>query len=165
MYVYLRPPFLTFLDPPLDTMSTSVWKGYADFKVCKFNKVAIFNGIVLIQVACSSLPCTLSLYNAFMSTVSVKAGQSELNEARVTILQRNKHKNERTNTSRDLLKFIYSCIDCYMKSTYSLVKTLLKCLNPATKQNQDRNKKQGPPRIGDQAILKSRYYDFTECTR
>ena len=46
------------------------------FKLCKENKVAIFNGIELIQVACSSLPCTL--YNAFMWKVSVKAGQSEL---------------------------------------------------------------------------------------
>ena len=43
------------------------------------NKCDIFNGIVLIQVACSSFPCTLSLYNAFMWTVSVKAAQSELN--------------------------------------------------------------------------------------
>ena len=34
-----------------------------------------------------------------MWTVSVKARQSELNEARVT--------NERTNTSHDLLKLIY----------------------------------------------------------
>ena len=43
---------------------------------------AIFSsGIVLIQVACSSFPCTLSLYNAFMWTVSVKAVQSPLNES------------------------------------------------------------------------------------
>ena len=40
-----------------------------------------FNGIVLIEVACSSFPCTLSLYNAFMWTVCVKAAQSELNES------------------------------------------------------------------------------------
>ena len=37
-----------------------------------------------------------------MWTVSVKAGQSELNEARVT----NEQTKERTNTSRDLLKYI-----------------------------------------------------------
>ena len=66
---------------------------------------AFFNGIELIQVAFSSLPCTLSLYNAFMWTVSVKAGQSELNEARVT----NEQTKERTNTSRDFLKCIYTC--------------------------------------------------------
>ena len=72
-----------------DTLSTSVPKVSAHFKVCKINKVAIFNGIELIQVACSSLPYILSLYNAFMWKVSVKAGQSELNEARVT--------NEQTN--------------------------------------------------------------------
>ena len=40
-----------------------------------------FNGIVLIQVACSSFPRTLSLFYAFMWTVSVKAAQSELNES------------------------------------------------------------------------------------
>ena len=67
------------------------------FKVCKVNKVAIFNGIELIQVACSSLPCTLSLYNAFTWTVSVKAGQSELNEARVINEQRHKQRQERTH--------------------------------------------------------------------
>ena len=83
-------------------MSTSVRKEYAHFKDCKFNKVTIFNGIVLIQVACSSLPCTLSLYNAFMWTVSLKAGQrrSEANEGT------NHGTLEGTNTSRDRLKFI-----------------------------------------------------------
>ena len=86
-------------------MSTSVRKEYAHFNYCKFNKVAIFNGIVLNQVACSSLPCTLSLYNAFMWTVSVKAGQKRT-EARRTKEQTNKEKKkERTNTSRGLLKF------------------------------------------------------------
>ena len=43
-------------------------KEYAHVKDCKFNKVAIFNGIELIKVACYSLPCTVSLYNAFMCT-------------------------------------------------------------------------------------------------
>ena len=38
-----------------------------------------------------------------MWTVSVTAGQSELNEARVT----NEQTQERTNTPRDLLKLIY----------------------------------------------------------
>ena len=46
------------------------------------NKVAIFFGIVLIPPVCCSCRCTLLLYNAFMWTVSVKAGQSELNGAR-----------------------------------------------------------------------------------
>ena len=45
------------------------------------NKCDIFNGIVLIQVACSSFPRTLSLYDTFMWTVGVKAAQSELNES------------------------------------------------------------------------------------
>ena len=35
----------------------------------------------MIQIAYSSLPGTLSLYNAFMWTVSVNAAQSELNES------------------------------------------------------------------------------------
>ena len=35
-----------------------------------------FNRIVLIQVACSSFPCILSLYNTFMWTVSVKAAKA-----------------------------------------------------------------------------------------
>ena len=78
-------------------MSTSVRKEYAHFKDSKFNKVAIFNGIELIQVECSSRPCTLSLYNAFMWTVSVKAGQSELNEARLTNERTKKRKKERTH--------------------------------------------------------------------
>ena len=47
----------------------------------------------------------LPFHNAFLWTVSVKAGQSELNEARVT----NEQTKERTNTSRDLLNFIYRC--------------------------------------------------------
>ena len=68
---------------------------YAHFKDCKFNKVAIFNGIVLIQVACSSLSCTLSLYNVFMWTVSVKAGQKRT-EARRTKEQTKEHWKERT---------------------------------------------------------------------
>ena len=46
---------------------------------------------------------TRSLYNAFMWTVSVKAGQSELNETRVI----NEQTKERTNTSRNLLKYKY----------------------------------------------------------
>ena len=75
----------------------SVRKEYAHFKDSKLNKVAIFNGIELIQVACSSRPCTLSLYNAFMWTVSVKAGQSELNEARLTNERTNEQRNARRN--------------------------------------------------------------------
>ena len=70
-------------------------------------KVAIFNGIVLIQVACSSLPCTLSLYNAFMWTVSVKAGQSELNGTRTDERTKELRKDV---PSRDLLKFIYRSV-------------------------------------------------------
>ena len=59
-------------------MSTSVRKEYAHFKDCQFNKVAIFNGIGLIQVACSSLPCTLSLYFGFLDTTSsTPRGDSE----------------------------------------------------------------------------------------
>ena len=81
-------------------MSTSVRKEYANFKDCKFNKVAIFNGIILILVACSSLPCTLSLYNVFMSTISVKAGQKRT-EARRTKEWTNTHtkkgRKERTH--------------------------------------------------------------------
>ena len=95
-----------------DTMSTSARKEYAHFKDCKFNKVATVNGIVLIQVACSSLPCTLSLYNAFMWTVSIKAGQKRTEERRTnertnerTNDGTNDGTNERTNTSRGLLKF------------------------------------------------------------
>ena len=44
-------------------------------------KVDIFYVIVLIPLECCSCRCTLSLYNAFMWTVSVKAAQSELNES------------------------------------------------------------------------------------
>ena len=61
-----------------DTMSTSVRKGYAHFKLCKFNKVAIFNGFELFQVTCFSRPCTLSSHNAFIWAFTVKAAQSEL---------------------------------------------------------------------------------------
>ena len=62
----------------------------------------------LIQVACSSFPCILSLYNVFMWTVNVKAAQSELNES-----GRHARTNEGTpprRQSRDLLKFIYRCL-------------------------------------------------------
>ena len=92
-------------------MSTSVRKVYAHFKDGKFNKVAIFNGIELIQVACSSLPCTLSLYNAFMWTLSVKAGQKRT-EARRRNERTNDGTNERTNRSRGLLNYTnrFTCI-------------------------------------------------------
>ena len=62
------------------------------------NECDIFNGIV-IQVACSSFPCTLSLYNAFMWTVSVKAAQRELNESEL-------HTDARRNAPSRDLKFI-----------------------------------------------------------
>ena len=48
-------------------------------KFVKSFKVAIFYGIVLIPLVCCSFRCTLSLTNEFMWTVSVQAGQSELN--------------------------------------------------------------------------------------
>ena len=71
---------------------------------------AIFYGIVLIPLVRCSFRCTLSLYNAFMWTVCLKAGQSELNDTRRnegTKEQTIEQTKERTNTSRDLLK----CID------------------------------------------------------
>ena len=63
-------------------MSTSVEKVLAHFKICKVNEVTIVNGIVLIPLVRCSFRCTLSLYNAFIWTVSVKADQSELNATR-----------------------------------------------------------------------------------
>ena len=47
-----------------------------------------------------------NIYNAFMWTVSVKAGQSELNGAEQTHAHTHAHTN--TVPSSDLLKFIYS---------------------------------------------------------
>ena len=72
--------------------------------------VAILNGIELIPVACSSLPCTLSLYNAFMWTVSVQAGQSELNVARVT----NEQTKERTHHVTFFNLYMYCIVLFYI---------------------------------------------------
>ena len=52
--------------------------------------------IVLIPLECCSCRCTLSLCNAFMRTVSLKAGQSGLNGTR-THERTNERKNERTD--------------------------------------------------------------------
>ena len=57
------------------------------------NQCHISNGIVLIQVACSSYRCTLSCVYVH----SVTGGHSELNEARVTNERRNKRRKERTH--------------------------------------------------------------------
>ena len=100
-------------------MSTSVRKEYAHFKDCKFNKVAIFNGIVLIQVACSSLQCTHSLDNAFMWTVSVNVGQKQT-EARQTKEQRNTGK-ERTHH----VTFLNLLIDFTFNFLYELWQELI----------------------------------------
>ena len=70
-------------------------------------------GIILIPLVRCSFRCTLSLYNAFMWTISVKDGQSEHNG-----LRRNEGKNEQTmeqtqegtNTSRDLLIIYIDCV-------------------------------------------------------
>ena len=81
----------------------------------------MFNGIELIQVACSSLPCTLSIYNAFMWTFSVKAGQSELDEARVI----NEHTKERTHHETFLNLYIDSCRSVASACFHSLNNRLL----------------------------------------
>ena len=94
--------------------STSVRKGYAHLKVCKFNKVAIFNGIILIQVACSSLPCTLSLYNAFMWTVSVKAGQSDLKRVQETNEGTKEQRKEQTHHVTFLNLYIDNYYFCFL---------------------------------------------------
>ena len=61
----------------------------------------------LIQVACSfHVGPTLSLYNACMLTVSVKCWPKRT-KARRTKERRNIGTEEGTNTSRDLLTFIY----------------------------------------------------------
>ena len=74
--------------------------------------MAIFYGIVLIPCVCCSCRCTLSLYNAFTWTVSVKAGQSELNEARV----RPEHMNAQTPYHHATFLNLY--IDFLYTTTY-----------------------------------------------
>ena len=51
---------------------------------------------IFFFINCSSLPCTLSLYNTFRCTVSVKAGQKRT-EARRTKEQRNTGRTTRTH--------------------------------------------------------------------
>ena len=76
-----------------------------------------YSRIGAYEVACSSFPCrpTLSLYNAFMLTVSLKAAQSELNESDGrpprTAYVRTSDRRPRRTTSRYLLKFIYRYCD------------------------------------------------------
>ena len=53
-----------------------------------------FSGMLLIELACSSFRCTLSLYWQCVYVPSATAGQSELNEPR--IWAGNKHPNTRT---------------------------------------------------------------------
>ena len=96
-------------------MSTSVRKEYAHLKDWKYNKVAIFKAIVLIQVACSSLPCTLSLYNADSQRKSLpKPNWSEANECTQSHTRTKKGTMEGRNRSRGLLNYIYIYIQLYI---------------------------------------------------
>ena len=49
------------------------------------------------RASCMFFPSMYTFINAFLWTVSVKAGQSELNEAMVTNEETNKQRKERTH--------------------------------------------------------------------
>ena len=63
-------------------VNTSLAK-VSHFKLSNVNKVDIFHEMVLIELACSSFRCTLSLCLQCVYVHSVTVAQSELNEARI----------------------------------------------------------------------------------
>ena len=104
-------------------VNTAVAKLYSHFKVSNVNKVYNFYEIVLIPFVCCSSRCRLSSYivNAFMC-MRVAAAQSELNEARISVIYTNTHPNTHPNHAYHHVTFLNLYIEKLNKllSKYNL---------------------------------------------